>query len=293
MDRSPRQPLVGLVLLVALAGTPAAAVEWELTIEASPSLAAAANRVRNVDSEQIAQALARAGLELPLAVHVTLVPEEDPLARRMPGWIVARAFGSRDVLVVPDRVAAYPYDSLESVVRHEVVHLALFARADGRPLPRWFHEGVAVSVEAGWGFTDNLKLLLAAGSGPAVADVTRLFQSDARPETERAYRLAAALVDDVRRRHGATAPGAIAGHVARGMPFARAFELETGETPDEAAAQAWATYRRWTTWLPFVTSGSALWTAIMALAFAAFFTRLLQRARRRRVWNDEDPWDPI
>jgi hypothetical protein len=289
VERSLCQQLVGLVLLAAIADTAAAAPRWELTIEASPSLAAAASRVQSVDSQLIAQALARAGLELPLAVHVTLIPEEDPLARRMPDWIVARAFGSRDVVIVPQRVAAYPYDSLESVVRHEVVHLALFARADGRPLPRWFHEGVAVSVEAGWGFTDNLKLLLAAGSGPAVADVARLFQSDARPETERAYRLAAALVDDLRRRHGAALPGAIASHVARGTPFVRAFELETGETPDEAAAHAWATYRRWTTWLPFVTSGSALWTAIMALAFVAFFARLVQRARRRREWNDEDP----
>jgi len=276
--------------LAVVSGAPAAAVDWELTIDAAPSLAAAASRVRNVDAVQIAQALARAGLELPLAVRVTLVPEEDPIARRMPDWIVGRAFGSRDVLIVPERVAAYPYDSLESVVRHEVVHLALSARADGRPLPRWFHEGVAVSVETGWGFADNLKLLLAAGTDPAVADLTRLFQSDARPETERAYRLAAALVDDVRRRHGAAAPGAIASHVARGVPFARAFELETSETPDEAASHAWATYRRWTTWLPFLTSGAALWTAIMALAFVAFFARLVQRARRRREWN-EDPWN--
>lgn len=285
-----------MAVVAAITVTPAAAVDWELTIDAAPSLSAVASRVRNVDADQIAQALARAGLELPLAVRVTLVPEEDPIARRMPDWIVGRAFGSRDVLIIPERVAAYPYDSLESVLRHEVVHLALFERADGRPLPRWFHEGVAVSVEAGWGFTDNLKLLLAAGTDPAVADLTRLFQSDARPETERAYRLAAALVDDMRRRHGAGAPGAIARHVARGVPFARAFELETGETPDEAAALAWATYRRWTTWLPFITSGSALWTAIMALAFVAFFVRLVQRARRRRrldedPWTDEHPWD--
>jgi hypothetical protein len=43
--------------------------------------------------------------------------------------------------------------------------------------------------------------------------------------------------------------------VAHGTLFAHAFELQTGETPDEAAARAWQRYRRWTSWIPVVTSG--------------------------------------
>ena len=65
----------------------------------------------------------------------------------MPDWIAGLAFGDRDIF--PVRVLSYPYDSIESVVRHEVVHLALNARAGRGELPRWFHEGVATSVDAG------------------------------------------------------------------------------------------------------------------------------------------------
>jgi hypothetical protein len=75
--------------------------------------------------------------------------------------------------------------------------------------------------------------------------------------------------------------------VAAGVPFNRAFELETGETPALAADRAWRSYRRWTTWLPLATSASAVWTLILALAFVAFFVTLSKRARRRRQWDEE------
>ena len=173
-------------------------------------------------------------------------------------------------------------------MRHEVVHLALSSRAGGHDLPRWFHEGVAVSVETGWNLGSDLRLLIAAGHNPGMADLARLFASDTPLGNAEAYRLATALVTDLRERHGRTAPGRIAARVARGVPFARAFELETGETSDAAAARVWAQYRRWTAWLPVVTSESALWTLILALACVAFVVRSRKRARRRRQWAEEE-----
>jgi hypothetical protein len=173
-------------------------------------------------------------------------------------------------------------------MRHEIVHLALNLRAGGGPLPRWFHEGVATSVEAGWSVTDQLRLLMATLRDPEIADVSRLFRSDARSETTLAYLLATVLVDDLRERHGATLPGRVAAHVARGVAFPQAFVLETGETPDAAAVRAWVAYRRWTNWLPAVTSGSALWVLILLLACLAFIAGRRRRAQRRRAWDDED-----
>lgn len=272
-------------LLLSAAG---AAADWTLTVVAPPSLEPAARRLRTLDAQPIADALRQAGLELPPRVRVTLVPKGDPGASNIPAWFAGFASGVTDIVIFPDRVVSYPYDSLESVMRHEVVHLALNARAGGRPLPRWFHEGVAVSVESGWRTEDRLWLTVAAATGPPLDDVTQLFASDARPDTTEAYRLAAALMDDLRRTHGAALPGRVAARVAAGVPFDSAFELETGDTPALAADRAWRSYRRWTTWLPLATSASALWTLILALAFAAFFVRLSKRARRRRQWDDEE-----
>ncbi|MSO82233.1 MAG: hypothetical protein EXQ53_02905 [Acidobacteria bacterium] len=261
--------------------------EVDLTIEAPRPLAPMARRVRNIDRQQLAVVLARAGLNVPPRIHVTLIPEDDSRARATPRWIVGKAFGSHDVTIFPARVGPYPYESLESVVSHEVVHLAISAQAGDGPLPRWFHEGVATSVEQGWGVTSQVQLLLATVRHPHLADLGRLFDSEAQQETASAYLLAAALVSDMRDRHGATVPGAIVDRVARGTLFAHAFELQTGETPEEAAARAWGPYRRWTSWIPVATSGSALWIGILTLALVAFLATLRKRARRRRQWSEE------
>lgn len=275
-------------LIVLVLSLPLAAQTWTLTVEAPPILRAAAREIEAINPRPLEQALARAGLSTPPRIRVRLLTNDDVRAQVVPSWVVGQASAASDIVIFPERVSSYPYGSLETVFRHEVVHLALTNAAGRRALPRWFHEGVAVSIESDWGVGDTLRLLISAAGGPEVSDVTRLFESDNRPDTTEAYLLAAALVDDVRRRHGATIPGAIAREVAVGTPFDVAFVRHTGETPDEAAAVAWATYRRITTWLPVVTSGNAIWTVILTLAFIAFVVRLRQRAIRRRQWDEDE-----
>lgn len=261
-----------------------------LSVSAPPSLESAAARIRSIDTATLEAALSSAGLEGPSSVDVTLVSEGDPIARETPSWVVGRAFGDRNVLIFPARVTRYPYDSLESVMQHEIVHLALFTRAGGRPLPRWFHEGVATSVESGWSMTDQARLLAAALSEPTIDDVRGLFRSAAQPDTTLAYLLAAALVNDLRERHGPDIAGRIVRRVEAGAPFDRAFLRETGETPDAAAARAWNTYRRWTTWVPAIANASTVWSAILVLAVAAYVARRRRRARLRKQWEEEESW---
>ena len=213
--------LTAVMLLASASGLVPQRGELDLTVEAPASLAPAADRVRRVDRQQLAEALARAGLNIPPQIHVTLIAEDDLRARATPVWIVGLASGHRDIAIFPERIGSYPYDSLESVVWHEVVHLALSAQAGDRPLPRWFHEGVAMSVERGWGVTSQVQLLLAAGGSAGLADLERLFNSETQPETASAYLLAAALVSDLRQRHGAAVPGAIVDRVARGAASRR------------------------------------------------------------------------
>lgn len=275
------------LLLLSLIGRPAFAASqpFELHVNASPGLGDLAARVKVIEPAALALSLSRAGLELPPRVTISLVAADDPRAGAVPEWVAARAFGVDSMVIYPRRIGSYPYDSLESVVLHEIVHLSLNLRAERRPLPRWFHEGVAVSVESGWGIGSQARLLLAAARDPGMDDVARLFASDAAPETATAYLLSAALVEDVRRRHGLAVPGAIAARVARGDSFESAFHAATGESVDEAAAHAWRVYRG-LRWMPVVTSNAALWGGIMVLAFIAFLAR--QRRRRQKRWEDEE-----
>lgn len=259
----------------------------DIVVHAPPSLSAFASRVSDTDLPSLAASLGRAGLELPDHIEITLIPNGDPRAATVPDWVAGLAAGGR-IVIFPERVLSYPYDSLESVVRHEITHVALDARAGDAPLPRWFHEGVAVSVDSGWGRGGQLRLLLAMISRPDIAQLTRLFTSPSHSETTRAYLLSAVLVHNLRQRHGPGVPGAIARRVAEGAAFDRAFEIETGESPDAAASASWASYRRWTAWVPAVTSATAAWTLILVLAFVAFVVQRRRRARRRRQWDEED-----
>ena len=284
--------MAAVLLLTATPAVPSQRSEMDVTVEASAALAQIADRVRDIDRQQLAEALARAGLNVPPRIHVTLISEDDARARATPVWIVGLASGAHDIAIFPQRIgsspASYPYDSLESVFWHEVVHLAISAQAGNHFLPRWFHEGVAMSIEKGWGVTGQAQLLLAAGANPGLADLRRLFAAGTQPETASAYLLATALVSDMRQRHGATTPGAIVDRVARGASFQEAFALETGETPNEAAEHAWNVYRRWTSWMPVLTSASSLWVGILALAMVAFLVTLRKRWRRRRQWDQEE-----
>lgn len=277
-----------LLLVLALACTFPGAVRADVVVEAPPALAVYAARVRSVDLSALASALEAVGLEAPSRVRATLLTATDPRTAALPRWVVGFAAAPADIVIVPERVLTYPYDSLESVVRHEIAHLALSARAAGRPLPRWFHEGTAVLVDAGWGLTSRLRLLAAMLERPGTARLAALFASDRLAEAEIAYLLSAALVDDMRRRYGPHTPGEIAARVALGAPFDRAFAEVTGNTPDAAAALAWAAYLRWSAWIPALTSPSATWLFILLLAVVAFFVRVRQRARRRQRDNEDE-----
>jgi hypothetical protein len=279
------------LLSVLAAALPAAAQELDFSVEAPRSLEPAARRVRDIDRAALADALGRAGLPFPLRVRVELIASDDPRASATPDWIVGRAAGTRNIVIFPERIGSYPYGSLESVVRHEIVHLALSTRARGVPLPRWFHEGVAVSVGAGWGARDEIRLLLAAFDRPSIADLRRLFTSVRHEETAQAYLLAAALVDEVRARHGSEMPGTIASEVASGLSFDAAFIKVTGERPDEVAARAWVGYHRLSRVLPALTSPSAVWVLVLAVAALAFAASLRRRRARRRKWDEEEQQD--
>ncbi|HUE85124.1 MAG TPA: hypothetical protein VMO26_03530 [Vicinamibacterales bacterium] len=260
---------------------------YTLRVDAPPALAGVAARVEAIDPASLARPLASAGLQLPPHLHVILVADGHEVANRTPSWIAGQAFGTDTMVIYPQRIGSYPYDSLESVVLHEAVHLALTLRAGQGSLPRWFHEGVAVSVESGWGVGSQVRLLWAAAHDPRMDDVALLFESGAVPETTTAYLLSAALVEDIRRRHGLTVPGTIAARVAGGESFERAFAIETGETVNQAAAQAWRVYRG-VRWLPIVTSPSGVWGVILGLAAVAFVVRLRRRWQRRREWDEDD-----
>jgi hypothetical protein len=132
---------------------------------------------------------------------------------------------------------------------------------------------------------------VALGPEVGTADIDRLFNGDRRAQA-RAYKLAGAMVRDLIAEHGGSLPAIVLARASRGVPFDRAFAEATGVPLVDAERRFWRRQRLWTTWIPFITSASALWMIVTLLALAAIRASRRKNAARRQRWEDEEAiWD--
>jgi hypothetical protein len=283
--------LASLVCIVLAAAGVIARPAPDLVVEAPPSLDAVADEVREIGRGDFSGALHITGLMgFTAPIRVVLAPEESPVARQTPAWISGFADGgSRTIVLFPQRVSRYPDDSLRTLVHHEVTHVLVTEAAGGRPVPRWFNEGVATVAAREWGIEDRARYAAAVvGRGPRTTAALDEGFAEGGRRAIRSYALSGAFVRWLRVEFGEAVPARILELLRRDMSFEEAFVRATGET------LAWAEYRffvreaLWHTWVPFLTSSGVLWAAITALALIAIRRRRAKSAAMRDRWQAEE-----
>lgn len=278
---------LALLLLLSL---PAAA--QRLIVEAPTALEPVAARLRALDPVQTEGAARLVGLDDPgPPIRVLLAGEGSVQALSAPPWVAGYALPEQGVVVLlPARSPRYPDSTLEDLLRHEIAHV-LVGRASGhRPLPRWFHEGVAMIAGLAWGLEEQTRLaatLLRGGEVPMAA-VDLRFAGGEEGEIRSAYTLSGAFIRDLLRRHGREAIGATLSGVAAGLPFEEAFARATGTTLAEAERVFWESQTFWYRWVPFLSSSVVLWILITLLALWAIQRRRRRDAARLAAWEDEE-----
>lgn len=287
--------IVGCAALL-LAATFAAAAPL-VVVEAPPRLAAEARELRGLDAGILAPALRLVGLDEPgesgPPITVVLAPEDSAAARSAPGWVTGFADATRSVAVLlPERVPHYPDRSLAALYRHEITHILIDRAARGRPVPRWFHEGLAMAAGREGGLEGRARVALAVlvKGEVSLERVDQAFAGGER-EVQSAYALAEDLVQDLLSRHGAghePVSATILRGVGGGASFGEAFRAATGESLEDAEASYWKRRTFWNRWLPLVASGTGLWIGITLLALVAFQRRRARDARLRRLWSEEE-----
>jgi hypothetical protein len=214
----------------------------------------------------------------------------------MDSWIAGFASNGegpekKDEMVVlfPARTPSYPNGSLEDVLRHEVAHVLIGRASAQRPIPRWFNEGLAMSVERGWRLQDEGQLVyqLAVGSRTSLDGLDRMFSGE-QPEVTRAYVLSGALVHDLLQRHGAGIGAEILTRMNDGASFEHAFTEAVGMTPADAEAEFWVRQYTWAAWLPTLTSTTTLWFMVTALALLAIVRRIMKNRAIEKKWVEEE-----
>jgi hypothetical protein len=225
-------------------------------------------------------------------VSVALLPEGSAGAQAVPPWISGYALSGRgpgEIVLLPGRVHRSPDRGLEAVLRHELTHLLVDRAAGGGDLPRWFNEGLAMTVGRSPDLGDRARLTLAVlddGSLP-IARLDVAF-SGGEAEATSAYALAGDLVREILARHGRESAARLLAAVAQGSSFRDAFAAATGERLDDFETSYWQHRTLLDRWIPIVSSSVLLWGGISLLAIAAIRRRRSRDADRLAQWGEEE-----
>jgi len=296
--RAVRRALPALVaVLLAASAAPGAEVEPPpapgLIVEAPAELAAYARRLEDFDERRLTGAMRLAGLDEPGApIRVVLVPEGAETARRAPPWVAGYAVGAAGpVVLFPARANAYPYDSFEELVQHEVAHVLVERAARGAPVPRWLHEGIAMTAGEAWGLEDRTRFAIAAARRERVPldRLDRRFGGGAA-DAATAYAVAGGFVNFLLRRHGPAVTGDVLAGLARGLDVEAAFREASGESLAAAEAAFWKRTTLWHRWVPLLTSSTALWIGVTLLVLWAVRRRRAKSAAIEERWAREEAW---
>lgn len=260
-----------------------------LVFTGEPATAGDVARLREIDPARFTGALRLAGLDDPGApIRVAVLPESSEVARRTPDWIAGFANGGQSAIVLfPARAGHYPYDSLEELLQHEVAHVFIDRAAGGAPVPRWLHEGIAMTAGDRWGLADQSRFAfdVAIGGEVPLASLDRRFRGT---EVRRAYAVAGGFVQYLLRSHGPEVTGDILAGLAAGEGIGEAFAEATGESLATAEERFWKRQTFWSRWLPLLTSSTVVWSGIALLALVAYRRRKQRAAELMERWEDEE-----
>lgn len=284
--------LAGLIYLILVQAPDVSATPTDgpLSFDAPASLHALAEQLRAAQDHALAAALAATGLShAGGSIRVVLSSEDSALAAQAPPWVVGYATGDAGLIVIfVERVPSYPYDSVESVLTHELVHVLVSRAARGRAVPRWFNEGLATTAADRWGLEDRTRLVFAmvGGQGVSRRELSALF-GRGPGAARRAYVLSAAFVASMIETWGPGFPGQLLALVGEDVPFAEAFARLTSTTLDDFEDAFWSDQRWWNHWVPLLTSSTVLWAAMTVLVVYAFRRRRRQAIAIRERWKLE------
>ncbi|HET9218255.1 MAG TPA: hypothetical protein VFR18_14820 [Terriglobia bacterium] len=275
---------LSLLLLVLLQTLPTP----QLRIEAPPNLAADKLRMESMDPSRLGHVVRLVGLEDPGApIHIQLLSEPSGDAPAVAPWVAG--FARQDnVVIFPSRSPRYPDSTLDDVLRHEVAHALIWRASSGRPIPRWFNEGLAMAAERPR-LLDQTQLFayLASGARLTLRDLDQLFEGG-EADQARAYQLSRVLVWDLLREHGEHTGGRILRQISEGASFETAFTNVIGKSTDAVEADFFKRDSVWATWMPILFSQETLWLVITLLAILAIWRKRKRGAEIRKRWEEEE-----
>jgi hypothetical protein len=208
----------------------------------------------------------------------------------LPEWGVGFANWPGGPIAIDAGRAVRDPGRFSQILRHEISHVYLGQRLNGRRPPTWFVEGVAQIQSGDWSFGDTMGLVQVASAGalPPLSRLQASFPVGGR-SAQLAYRVSRQAVLEIDRR-GAERGGwrAMLGPLAAGESFDSALAAVSGLRMTAFEAMVENRLRIRYGWLAAVASASSLFT-FMTLLFVVGAVRARLRTRQRlREMEDEE-----
>lgn len=178
---------------------------------------------------------------------------------------------------------------LDEVFRHELTHVALEDALQGRHVPAWFNEGLAISLSGELSMARRKTLWNATLSGTLIplSDLDRTFPRD-NFEASIAYAEAADFMQFLTRKSDRLRFASMVERVREGQPFERAIADAYSADLRRLELEWRSDLERRFSVIPVLTGGGILWVAVIGALVAAYVRR---RRRTREIlerWGREE-----
>ncbi|MEA3409726.1 MAG: peptidase MA family metallohydrolase [Candidatus Eisenbacteria bacterium] len=207
----------------------------------------------------------------------------------VPDWGAGCAFPDRGVIVLRNPVTAPNPLHMEDVVVHEIAHIAAGRILGGVRVPRWFHEGIAMTLAGEWRLPRS-SVLAGAGAGGGLIPLDELavaFPVDAA-DAMLAYSESFYAVRFLMEEAGDATPGSLLFGIAAAGSFERGVEALSGRTLEVFERDAMASFRGRFGWGVFLSRWNVMFVALALLLLTGGAVRLVRSRRQLREWELED-----
>ncbi len=208
---------------------------------------------------------------------------------RLPEWGGGGAIG-KDTIVIPvDRPSAFYRSDMQRVILHEMVHIALSRAYGSVRLPRWFHEGTAMTLSGDLMFEEQIilsKAILTRSLIPLDSiEYLNLFGLNrARIAYCQCHFAVGFLIDT----YGIDLIPELLTEVRKTRRFESAciavFGLTTDELEKLLHKEMVLRYR----FLFLISDYSFFWIGVLALAVAGFVATMIRNKRKSRQMEEEE-----
>ena len=207
----------------------------------------------------------------------------------VPDWGAGCAFPDRGVIVLRNPVTAPDPLHMEDVVVHEIGHIAAGRILSGVRVPRWFHEGIAMTLAGEWRLPRSSVLASAGVSGGLIPldELAVAFPAGAT-DAMLAYSESFYAVRFLMEEAGPATPADVLFGVAAAGSFEKGVEALSGRTLQVFERDALASFRGRFGWGVFLSRWNVMFVVLALLLLAGGAMRLLRSRRLLREWELEE-----